>query len=53
MDEGIADKEEENMEEARKELMEMMADESEPHFTKILWRLTNLGQLIYTNIYLS
>ena len=35
------------MDEDRKELMEKIMYESKKHFTKILWRLPNLGQLIW------
>ena len=46
MDEGLAHDEAEELEEAWKELMELMAAGSKPHFTNIKWRLPNLGQLI-------
>ena len=41
-----ADKGAEEMEVAWKERMYMMAAESKLRFTDILWRLSNLGQLI-------
>ena len=47
MDEGLAHDEIEDLEEAWKDLMELMADDSKPRFTNILWRLPNLGQLIW------
>ena len=50
MDELIANKEAHDMDEARKELLELMASESKPNFTNILWRLPNLGQILRKKI---
>ena len=44
----LADEEAEHMEETREKMMDLMADKSKPHFTNILWNLTNLGQLIWS-----
>ena len=46
-DKGISDKKTDDLKESRKEYMELMADESKPHFNNILWRLTKLVELIW------
>ena len=47
MHEVLNDEEVEGLEEAWREMMELIADDSKPSFTNILWRIPNLGQLIW------
>ena len=46
VDKNLADEEVEELEDARKERMELMAAYSKPHFANIWRRIPNLGQLI-------